>query len=82
MMGRKSAPRDEVLEALLKFRRNHKWALEHSDKLRKYLDRFVAIDDGRILDVSDDEDEIYRKYGKSHGVYIHYVWPPDLVWMV
>ncbi len=82
MMARKSAPRDEVLEALLKFSRNHQWALDHPEKFRKYVDRFVAVDDGRILEVSDDEHEIYRKYGRSHGVYIHYVSPPDLVWMV
>lgn len=82
MMAKEGAPRDEVFEALLKFDRNVKWALRHPEKFRHYVDRFVVIDEQRILEVSDHEGEIYRKYRGRHGVYIHYVPPPDLVWMV
>lgn len=81
VMARKTPSRDEVLKALLVLQRNVRWVFSHPEKFKGLEGRFVAVHNHRILEVSDDDEELEAKYG-SLPVYIHYVWPPNLVQML
>lgn len=82
MMARKAAPRDEVYEALAEFGNNVRWAYKHPEKFRRHRGRFVVVQRKRIVAVSDDEEALWSRYGQRYGVFIRYVPPPDLVWII
>jgi len=48
---------------------NMRWVSDHMQALRrKYLNKFVAVHEGRVVAVADDQDEVFKKLKKAKGL--------------
>lgn len=72
----------EVLLSFRKFEANCRWATAHDDELQKYVWRFVAIDDERLLGVAETWEELRKKYAGREALFVTQVTPPDLAWVL
>lgn len=80
-MAEMMTPPPEFFETLRKFDANARWAIEHQGEILPHEGRYVAIDDRRLLDVSDDGEELREKYADRPALYVTFVYPPGMAWL-
>jgi len=71
-----------LLESLRRFDANARWAHANHKKLRKYVNRCLAVDGGRIVGVANDIGALHRRFARRKEVYITFVWPEGLAWVL
>jgi hypothetical protein len=60
----------QAIESFLAYKKNLEWAKSHRDNLEEYAGKFVAVSNGRVLEVGESGVALEQKYGDIPGVYI------------
>lgn len=71
----------EPLPDLEQYGENLDWFEAHRRSFKKYTNRFVAVDGGRVIGVADSADELYKRFANRQSAYIAWVEPEDLLWV-
>jgi hypothetical protein len=71
-----------LIADLKEFERNAIWAMENRRNLQEYLDQYIAVKDQKLVGVADDPMVLYRRFAAHREVYITWVGPPDLLWVL
>ena len=74
--------RERLAADMEAFGRNARWADANLHLLQEYLDRFIAVDDGKVVGVADEPKELYLRFWDRRDVHITWVGPPDLLWVL
>jgi len=72
----------ELIALLKGYDRNMQWAVTNQPKLDPHRSKFVAVADGQIIDVNGDETVLRKKYRDRPEVYITFVAPKGLRWVL
>lgn len=59
-----------------------KWARAHDRELTVHEGKFVAVAEAQILGEADDPAELHRRFSDKKGLYVTYVAPPGLAWVL
>ncbi len=74
---------EELLTAdLQEFKRNVVWFIENRRNLQEHLDHYVAVDRQKVVGVAWDPYVLNRRFAGRREVYITWVGPPDLLWVL
>jgi hypothetical protein len=65
-----------------KFEANGRWATKHEEEFLEHVGRFIAVDDERFLGVADSVDELRQRFPGREGLYVTFVYPPDLAMFI
>lgn len=72
----------EPVNILKKYNENYKWANDHRRELLKFVGKFVAVDQGRIIASAKNKETLDKKVGNNPSVYIEVVSPEGLIWIL
>ena len=71
-----------LIADLNEFQRNAKWFSENRRFLQEHLDQYVAVDHQQVVGVEFDPRVLNLRFEGRREVYITWVGPPDLLWVL
>jgi hypothetical protein len=72
----------ELIALLKGYDRNMQWAVTNQEALAAHRTKFVAVADGQVIDVEASKAPLREKYHDRPEVYITFVAPKGLRWVL
>jgi Family of unknown function (DUF5678) len=71
-----------AVEAFKQYDRNLRWAKSHPDAIAGFEEKYVAIDDAKVLASGDTRESVEAAIRGRVGVYISFIPERGLIWIL